>query len=208
MNVKCPKKTYRWVNLGVLLNFLKQYRRTIVQHVTAKASNKLSSDQWWVIAYAIAPAIEEINKTFVMSQSRSLLIAFQESFIQTFIGILVAMFGIVHGAPTTLTMTPTGSRCSSSGALSGPSSSSTSRTKARSPSHATSAWTRQFKMYNEDAVPQQARVERLRALFDGLATTLANTIAVESNFSILKWEMDEFRTDLMHLSLEGIFQTK
>jgi hypothetical protein len=35
--------------------------------MTANASDKLPSDQWWVIAYAIAPAIEEINKTFVMS---------------------------------------------------------------------------------------------------------------------------------------------
>ncbi|CAM6032516.1 unnamed protein product [Sphagnum compactum] len=52
------------------------------------------------------------------------------------------------------------------------------------------------------------QVERLRAFLDGLATAFANTIAVESDFSILKWEMDEFRTCLMHLSLEGIFQTK
>jgi hypothetical protein len=96
MNVKCPKKTNRWVSLGMLLNFLKQYCQTIVQHVTANASDKLPSDQWWVIAYAIAPAIEEINKTFVMSQSRLLLIAQQESLIQTLIGTLVAMFGIIH----------------------------------------------------------------------------------------------------------------
>jgi hypothetical protein len=65
--LEVSQETNRWVNLGVLFNFLKQYRRTIVQHVTANASDKLSSDQWWVIAYAIAPAIEEINKTFVMS---------------------------------------------------------------------------------------------------------------------------------------------
>jgi hypothetical protein len=81
MNVKCPKKTNHWVSLGMLLNFLNQYRHTIVQHVTANASDKLPSDQWWVIAYTIAPAIEEINKTFVMSQSCSLLIAQQESLI-------------------------------------------------------------------------------------------------------------------------------
>jgi hypothetical protein len=80
----------------MLLNFLKQYCRTIIQHVTANASDKLPLDQWWVIVYAIAPAIEEINKTFVMSQSHSLLIAQQESLIQTLIGTLVAMFGIVH----------------------------------------------------------------------------------------------------------------
>jgi hypothetical protein len=96
MNVTCPKKTNRWVSLGMLLNFLKQYCRTIIQHVTANASDKLPLDQWWVIVYAIAPAIEEINKTFVMSQSHSLLIAQQESLIQTLIGTLVAMFGIVH----------------------------------------------------------------------------------------------------------------
>jgi hypothetical protein len=30
MNMKCPKKTNRWVSLGVLFNFFKQYRRTIV----------------------------------------------------------------------------------------------------------------------------------------------------------------------------------
>jgi hypothetical protein len=36
----------------------------------------------------------------------------------------------------------------------------------------------------------------------------ANTTSVESDFSILKWEMDEFRTSLMHLSLEGVFQSK
>jgi hypothetical protein len=86
-----------------------------------------------------------------------------------------------------------------------------------------------LKMYNEDAVlhaalekhdvqttfndtwdvmPQQARVERLRAFLGGLAIAFANTTAVESDFSILKWEMDEFHTCLMHLSLEGIFQTK
>ncbi len=59
-----------------------------------------------------------------------------------------------------------------------------------------------------DAVPQQAQVKRLRAFLGGLATAFANTTAVESDFSILKWEMDEFRTCLMHLSLEGIFQTK
>ncbi len=41
-----------------------------------------------------------------------------------------------------------------------------------------------------------------------LATVLANTTFVESDFSILKWELDENRTALMHLSLEGIFQAK
>ncbi len=36
----------------------------------------------------------------------------------------------------------------------------------------------------------------------------ANTMSVENDFSILKWEMDENRTCLMHLSFKGVFQAK
>ncbi len=50
--------------------------------------------------------------------------------------------------------------------------------------------------------------EHLRSFCGGLATVLANTTSVESDFSVLKWEMDDNRTTLMHLSLEGIFQAK
>ncbi len=52
------------------------------------------------------------------------------------------------------------------------------------------------------------RFERLHSFCSGLATVLANTTSVESDFLILKWELDENRTTLMHLSLEGIFQAK
>jgi hypothetical protein len=52
------------------------------------------------------------------------------------------------------------------------------------------------------------RFERLHSFCDELATVLANMTSIESNFSILKWELDENRTTLMHLSLEGIFQAK
>ncbi len=300
--------------MGVLLNFLKQYRCTIVQHVTANASDKLPSDQWWVIAYATAPAIEEINKTFVMSQSRSLLIAQQESLIQTLIGTLVAMFGFVHAddgdkfetfeqwrieqAELVLYVKDQGSFPKSCyerqvvlRALRLPTQKEVMSQLAQyamfivtelsniciehnennepleqdAPpvmpnqivklhhgnfieqvldpyrNHLSKFWSKEsidqveegqrylLKMYNEDAVlhaaldkhdvqttfndawdavPQQAQAERLRAFFGGLATAFANTTTVKSNFSIIKWEMDEFRTCLMHLSLEGIFQTK
>jgi hypothetical protein len=50
--------------------------------------------------------------------------------------------------------------------------------------------------------------DHLRSFGGGLATVFANTTSVETNFSILKWEMDENRTCLMHLSLEGVFQAK
>jgi hypothetical protein len=46
------------------------------------------------------------------------------------------------------------------------------------------------------------------AFVSGLATVFANTTSVESDFSILKWEMDKNQTSLMHLSLEDIFQAK
>jgi hypothetical protein len=50
------------------------------------------------------------------------------------------------------------------------------------------------------------RFKRMRSFCGGLATVLANTTSVESDFSILK--MDVNRTALMHLSLESIFQAK
>ncbi len=49
------------------------------------------------------------------------------------------------------------------------------------------------------------RFEHLRSFYGRLATVLTNTTSVESDFSVLKWEMDDNRTALMHLSLEGIF---
>jgi hypothetical protein len=49
---------------------------------------------------------------------------------------------------------------------------------------------------------------RFKRLHGGLAIVLANTTSVESDFSILKWEMDVNRTALMHLSLDDIFQAK
>jgi hypothetical protein len=52
------------------------------------------------------------------------------------------------------------------------------------------------------------RFEHLRSFYGGLATVLVNTTFVEFDFSVLKWEMDDNRTALMHLSLEGIFQAK
>ncbi|CAK9258550.1 unnamed protein product [Sphagnum jensenii] len=52
------------------------------------------------------------------------------------------------------------------------------------------------------------RFEHLRSFCGGLATVFANTTSVESDYLILKWELDDNRTALMHLSLEGIFQAK
>jgi hypothetical protein len=49
---------------------------------------------------------------------------------------------------------------------------------------------------------------RLRQFCDGLATVFLNTMFVELDFSILKWEKDDNRTSMTNLTLEGIFQYK
>ncbi len=54
----------------------------------------------------------------------------------------------------------------------------------------------------------KGRFEHLRMFCSGLANAFANTTSVESNFSILKWEKDDFREWMMNLTLEGIFQAK
>jgi len=52
------------------------------------------------------------------------------------------------------------------------------------------------------------RSDQLRCFCVGLATIFPNSTSVESDFSILKWELDEFRKSLLDLSLKGIFQVK
>ncbi|RHY03788.1 hypothetical protein DYB25_009113 [Aphanomyces astaci] len=55
----------------------------------------------------------------------------------------------------------------------------------------------------------RARFSQLHRLCSGMASVFAKTTSkVESDFSILKWEKDEFRMNLLDLSLEGIFQAK
>ena len=48
----------------------------------------------WVVAYAIAPAIEKVNTCFVLSQNWSLLIAQQEAHIANLVTELCVMFCI------------------------------------------------------------------------------------------------------------------
>jgi hypothetical protein len=50
--------------------------------------------------------------------------------------------------------------------------------------------------------------EHLRMFYSGLANAFTNTTSIESDFSILKWEKDDFQQSMMNLTLEGIFQAK
>jgi len=49
-------------------------------------------------------------------------------------------------------------------------------------------------------------LDHLRDFCGGLASIFPNTASVESDFSILGWEMDSHRRSLMDVSLEGIMQ--
>ena len=54
----------------------------------------------------------------------------------------------------------------------------------------------------------KGRFEHLRMFCGGFTNAFASTTSVESDFSILKWEKDDFRQSMMNLILEGIFQVK
>ncbi len=54
----------------------------------------------------------------------------------------------------------------------------------------------------------KGRFSGLREFCGGLATTFPNTAAVESNFSMVKWEENDIRTSLTSLALVGIMQAK
>ncbi len=92
MAVKCPKKTNRWTHLGRLLQFFKDHRRRIVAYAKTHRPEQTPTSAWWVITFAVSPAINAINVTFVILQNRSLLITQQEQHIHTLISSLVAMF--------------------------------------------------------------------------------------------------------------------
>ena len=52
------------------------------------------------------------------------------------------------------------------------------------------------------------RFDELRDFCGGLSTAFPTTSTVESDFSLIKWEKDEYRTSLTDLSLEGILHSK
>ena len=54
----------------------------------------------------------------------------------------------------------------------------------------------------------KGRFEILMDFCGGLASLFPNTSSVESDFSILSWEKDEYRLSMTDLSLEGIMHCK
>jgi len=318
MGVKCPKKTNRWAHLGRVLTFYKTYRRKIIEYIEEERRHAyMPTDMWWVITFAVSPAVDVINVTFAQLQTKELLVAQQEEHIEVLIGSLTTMFAIetvdaysqeeeeedgddspfvclgdmrvhsndivshirdqgsfagscydrlsmhdskqvVHEIGTyamrlvTRLMSVKAARDENNEPLDRdelpvlPSQLVSMRTATfikdvLDPyrSHLAVSWSaekvdevenehRSMRvLYESDAATRNAidstgnktsfdeawdqippRFSNLRSFCGGLATVFPNTTAVEGDFSILKWEMDEFRANLMHLSLEGIFQAK
>ena len=52
------------------------------------------------------------------------------------------------------------------------------------------------------------RFEKLKEFCGGLATVFPGTATVESDFSLINYEKNDFRTALTDLSLEGILHSK
>jgi len=314
MNIKCPKKTNRWVHLGRLLTFYKTYRRAIIAYTIDNRADNVPTDSFWVITYSISPAINKVNTTFAVLQNRALLLAQQEEFIETLVSNLVAMFSVesmadvveedgaqpdehlVVGAyrvPRAALLNYVEDQGSfpmqcyerldddeKAGVLEqiasyaielvkGISAVKAERDGSNRPcvsnappvlpgqlvklrhgifvrsvldpyrAHAAKHWTEEMideieedhrallKMYQDDVIIRDAidkqdvhtlfndawdfapdLFKALRSFCGGLASAFANTTSVESDFSILKWESNPNRTCMMHLSLEGIFQSK
>ena len=53
-----------------------------------------------------------------------------------------------------------------------------------------------------------AQFQKLRRLCGGFASVFPGTSTVESDFSVIGWEKNEYRTGLTDFSLEGILQCK
>ena len=58
------------------------------------------------------------------------------------------------------------------------------------------------------SIVKAKKFDVLRDFCGAIASVFPNTATVESDFSVLGWEKDEYRQSLTDLSLEGIIQCK
>ncbi len=62
--------------------------------------------------------------------------------------------------------------------------------------------------FSEAWAPFDKQFAPLKQFFGGLATVFPGTATVESNFSLINWEKDDYRSSLTDFSLEGILHSK
>jgi len=100
MGVTCPKKTNRWLHLGMVVDFLLKYNARITSYIADRPANAarppVLTSTFWVITAAVAPAIARMNRTFVELQDRSLIISQQRGFLESMMADLVVLFSIKH----------------------------------------------------------------------------------------------------------------
>ncbi|KAH9251011.1 hypothetical protein BASA81_011187 [Batrachochytrium salamandrivorans] len=92
MGSKCPKDTTRWIVFGSILKWIIQHRRQLMVHVTNKRPVQAPSNQWWIIAAALAPVFEKLQITFARLQSPDLIISQQPKFLSNLIVELIGSF--------------------------------------------------------------------------------------------------------------------
>ncbi len=77
-----------------MLTFYKTYRRKIIAYTVEHRSGSPPTDAWWIVTYAISPAINKVDATFVVLQIRVLLKSQQEHNIQILLAAIIEMFGV------------------------------------------------------------------------------------------------------------------
>jgi hypothetical protein len=60
--------------------------------------------------------------------------------------------------------------------------------------------------FKESWEPFGQRYRKFRQFCAGITTVFPGTSTVESDFSVLNWECDEFRSSLTDFSFEGVMQ--
>lgn len=62
--------------------------------------------------------------------------------------------------------------------------------------------------FNTSWFPTQGRFPSLQQFCGGLASAFPNTATVELDFSLIRWEKNDFRSNLADFTLEGILHCK
>ena len=100
MGVTCPKKTNRWLHLGMVIDFVLKYKIRITSFIAERPFNAATppvlTPTFWVICAAVAPAVARMNRTFVELQHRSLIISQQRGFVDSLMTDLIALFNIQY----------------------------------------------------------------------------------------------------------------
>lgn len=97
-----PKYTTRWVALVNVLNSLLTNRRAILSHLKANPQLKGAnpSDKWWVMSYAVKPALEMIACAVKELQEREMILSFQSERVKKLSRQLSQIYYVTYSSVT------------------------------------------------------------------------------------------------------------